>query len=161
MENCNEIFLNEVTHVEIVRAADCSLPIPFNIGELTEMNGCEIGAAVMTIDVTDGTGDGTILSAPVLKTTEKPQAAGYLRQHDLQIPVGYGYEEIRRKKGLLAGIDFHAILRTQAGTEFLLYALPNTSAVSVEDQLGTEQKQTVKVSMMSMSNMVRIARRHE
>ena len=157
MDNCNEIFLNEVTHIELVPAGNCTMPIPFNGGELVTMNDCIIGSATMTLDVSDG---GTAqMTAPTLKTTEKPQAAGYLRSHDLQIPIQYGYDDVRQAKGKLAGVDFHAVLRTLAGSEFLLYALPNTSSVSVEDQFGGEQKQTVKVSIQSMSNMIKITRK--
>lgn len=156
MENCNEIFLNEVTHVELVKASVCSIPIPVNVGEIVTMNGCTIGTPTMTLDVNDG---GTAqMTAPTLKTTEKPQVAGYMRTHDLQIPIQIGYDDVRQAKGLLAGLDFYVIMRTLAGTEFLLYSLPNTSSVSVEDQFGGESKQTVKVSLQSLSNMIRIAR---
>lgn len=158
MENCNEIFLNDVTHVELVPTSRCTMPVPFNVSELTEMINCSIGEPEMVIDVNDGY-TGQMKGAPTLKTQEKAQSAGYLRNHDLQIPIQYGYDDIRAAKGALAGIDFHAILRTIAGTEFLLYALPNTSTVSVEDQFGSEAKQTVKVSISSMSNMIKIIRR--
>lgn len=159
MENCKELFLNEVTHVELVLASSCSMPVPFGVGELTSMENCTIGSATMVVDVNESGADGVMRSAPTLKTTEKPQAAGYLRSHDLQIPIFDGYEEIRQKKGTLAGKDFHVIMKTQTGTEFLLYGLPNTSIVSVEDQFGGESKQTVKVSLQSMSNMIKITRK--
>lgn len=160
MENCSEIFLSEVTHIELVKASACSLPVPFNVPEIVTMNSCVIGTPLMTLDVNDSASGITAqMNAPTLKTQGKTQASGYLRNHDLQIPVQYGYEEVREAKGLLAGVDFYAVLRTVAGTEFLLYALPNTSSVSVEDQFGGEQKQTVKVSMQSLSNMIRITRR--
>lgn len=159
MENCNEIFLSEVTHVELVKASRCSFPIPFNVGEITEMSGCSIGTPTMVLDVADDEADGQ-MTAPTLKTQDKPAAAGYIRNHDLQVPVIYDYDDVREARGGLAGYDFHAILRTAAGTEFLLYAVPNASTVSVEDQFGSaEPKQTVKVSIQSMSNMIKITRR--
>jgi hypothetical protein len=95
-------------------------------------------------------------SAPTLKVTEKPQAAGYLRQHDLTIPTRGDYEKVRQARGRLAGVDFHVVLRTLAGTRFLLYSPPNSSTVSVEDQFGQDSKQTVKVSLQSMSSMIRL-----
>lgn len=159
MENCNEIFLSEVTHVELVPASRCSFPIPFNVGEITEMDGCTIGSPEMELDVSDDDADGQ-MTAPTLKTQEKPAAAGNLRNHDLQVPVIFGYDDVREARGNLLGRDFHAILRTSAGTEFLLYAVPNASIVSVEDQFGSsDPKQTVKVSLQSMSNMIKITRR--
>lgn len=158
MENCNEIFLEEIVRVELIPTASCSMPIPFNVGELTTMTGCQIGTSSMTLDVKEGT-TGQIQPSPSLKTSEKPQGAGYLRQHDLQVPIQYGYNEVRAAKGTLAGVDFHVVLRTAAGNEYLLYALPNTSTISVDDQMGAESKQTVKVSLQSLSNIIKITRR--
>ena len=37
--NCNETFLSEVTHVELVTAASCSIPVPPNAIALTELAG--------------------------------------------------------------------------------------------------------------------------
>lgn len=158
MENCFEIFLNEVTHIELVQASVCTLPIPFCVGEITQMNNCTIGEATMVVDISSTSADGLLQSAPTLNTQEKPQAAGYLRNHDLQIPIKDGYDTIRQKRGSLAGRDFYVVLRMLSGSEFLLYSLPNTSTVSVEDQVGSESKQTVKVSLQSLSNMIKITR---
>lgn len=158
MENCNEIFLSEVTNVELVLDSACEFPVPFNVGERSAMSGCTLGGAVMSFGV-NGSGVTAMMDTPTLKTQEKAQAAGRIRTHDLQIPVKYGYDETRSAKGSLAGRDFHAVLRTVAGTEFLLYSLPNTSSVTVEDQFGGEPKQTVKVSLQSLSNMIKITRK--
>lgn len=159
MEQCEELFLNEVTHVELVPTSVCALPVPFSVGEQTVMEDCTIGTAAMVIDWKHEGADGEMLPPASLKTAEKPQKAGYVRQHDLQVPIRYGYETIRKKRGILCGVDFHVILRTLYGTEFLLYALPNSSMVSVEDQFGGDSKQTVRISLKSMSNMIRITRK--
>lgn len=154
---CNEMFLNEVTRVELIPASGCSIPVPFNAGSVTSIANCVIGQAVMVIDVNEVADYAGVLdSAPTLKTTEKPQTAGYLRQHDLTIPTRGDYEKVRQSRGRLAGVDFHVVLRTLAGTRFLLYSLPNSSTVSVEDQFGQDSKQTVKVSLQSMSSMIRL-----
>lgn len=167
---CEELFLNELVHVELVPMKVCDMAVPFNVGEVTETAGkkkitvsgqeqivSRIGTPSMVIDatVTDKT-TGRLVSPPTLKTTEKPDRAGYIRQHDLQIPTEGGYEDIRKKRGELAGVDFNVVLEMRSGTRFLLYALPNSSTVSVEDQFGGESKQTVKVSLQSMSNMIRL-----
>ena len=154
--DCEELFLNEIVHVELVAAAGCNFSVPFNVGEQTKMSGTT-GTAQMVFDVNESTSNTSVLdSAPSLKTSEKPQAAGYLRTHELTIPARGNYNKVREAKAALAGVDFNVVLRTAAGTRFLLYALPNTSMVSVEDQMGAESKQTVKVSIESMSNMIEL-----
>ena len=166
---CEELFLNELVHVELVPMSNCDLLVPFNVGEVTQTAGkkkitvsgqeqivSRIGTAVMVIDATATDATGRLVSPPTLKTTEKPDRAGYIRQHDLQIPTEGGYEDIRKKRGELAGVDFNVVLEMRSGSRFLLYALPNSSTVAVEDQFSGEGKQTVKVSLQSMSNMIRL-----
>lgn len=169
---CEELFLNELVRVELVPASKAELLVPFNVGEVTSTAGLKeeddpdkpgkkrivsrVGTAVMVIDATATDATGRLVSPPTLKTSEKPDKAGYIRQHDLQIPTEGGYEDIRKKRGELAGVDFNVVLEMRSGTRFLLYALPNSSTVSVEDQFGGESKQTVKVSLQSMSNMIKL-----
>ena len=169
MTECEELFLNELVHVELVPMKNCDMAVPFNVGEVTEtaamkketVSGEEktvsrIGSALMVIDATATDATGRLVSPPTLKTTEKPDRAGYIRQHDLQIPVEGDYDGIREARGKLAGVDFNVVLGMRSGSRFLLYALPNSSTVAVEDQFSGEAKQTVKVSLQSMSNMIRL-----
>lgn len=153
--NCNETFLNEVTHVELIPASACTIPVPPMANSVTELNGCTFGTAAMVIDINDNYA-GTMDSAPTLKTTEKAQAAGFLRQHELSVPVRGDFVKVRQAQLTIEGIDFHVVLQTADGTRFLLYSLPNTARATVEEQFAQEQKQTVKVSMQSMSNMIRL-----
>lgn len=154
--DCNEIFLSEVTHVELVAASACSIPVPPNAKAVTEMSGCSIGAATMVVDVVyHDSYTGVLDSAPTLKSSQKDQAVGRLRQHDLTLNVRYNYNKVRKAVDALQGVDFHVILRTADGTRYLLYGLQNTSRVTVEDQFGSsEPKQTVKASLQSLSNMI-------
>ena len=169
MTECEELFLNELVHVELVPMKNCDMAVPFNVGEVTEtaamkketVSGEEktvsrIGSALMVIDATATDATGRLVSPPTLKTTEKSDRAGYIRQHDLQIPVEGDYDGIREARGKLAGVDFNVVLGMRSGSRFLLYALPNSSTVAVEDQFSGEAKQTVKVSLQSMSNMIRL-----
>ena len=164
---CEELFLNELVRAELVPMSNCDLLLPFNVGEVTQTAGkkkitvsgqeqivSRIGTPTMVIDATATDATGRLVSPPTLKTSEKPDRAGYIRQHDLQIPTEGGYEDIRKKRGELAGVDFNVVLEMRSGSRFLLYALPNSSTVAVEDQFSGECKQTVKVSLQSMSNMI-------
>lgn len=159
MDKCNELFLSEICHVELVPAARCIIAVPCNADPQTEIDGCNIGTSEMTADVNDDANfTGVLDASPVMRTIPKTDISGFLRQHDLTIPTMGEYIDFRKASDRLAGIDFHVILKTTAGTEFLLYALPNTSTVSVEEQFGGDSKQTVKVSLKSMSNMIKITR---
>ena len=156
--DCNEIFLNEVTHVELVKANACTISVPSNACPVTQLANCTIGAATMVVDTIDNDSyTGVLDSAPTLKSSQKDQVAGRLRQHDLTLNVRYNYNKVRKAVDELQGVDFYVLLRTTDGSRYLLYALPNSSRVTVEDQFGSaEPKQTVKVSLQSLSNMVQL-----
>ena len=156
--DCNEIFLNEVTHVELVKASACTIPVPSNACPVTQLANCTIGTATMVIDSNDNDSyTGVLDSAPTLKSSQKDQMVGRLRQHDLTFTVRYNYNKVRKAVDALQGVDFYVVLRTADGSRYLLYALPNTSKVTVDDQFGSaEPKQTVKVSLQSLSNMIQL-----
>ena len=156
--DCNEIFLNEVTHVELVAASACTIPVPSNAKAVTELSGCTIGTPTMVVDSNDNDSyTGVLDSAPTLKSSQKDQVGGRLRQHDLTLTVRYNYNKVRKAVDALQGVYFYVILRTADGTRYLLYSLQNTSKVTVEDQFGSaEPKQTVKVSLQSLSNMIQL-----
>ncbi len=156
MESCNERFLSGIAHIELVLANVCTMPIPFGVDELVEMDNCVVGTPSMVFDVSSGA---IQMSTPSLKTTPNTDVAGYLREHDLQIPIESGYMEARAAKGGLNGKDFYAVLRTFEGTEYLLYSLPCSSVLSIDDQVGAEPKQTAKVRIISLSNMIKITRK--
>ena len=155
--DCNEIFLNEVTHVELVAASACTIPVPSNAKAVTELSGCTIGTPSLVVDSNDNDSyTGLLDSAPTLKSSQKDQTIGRLRQHDLTLQVRYN-NKVKKAVDALQGTDFYVILRTAGGTRYLLYSLQNTSKVTVEDQFGSaDPKQTVKVSLQSLSNMIQL-----
>ena len=155
--DCNEIFLNEVTHVELVAASACTIPVPSNAKAVTELSGCTIGTPSLVVDSNDNDSyTGLLDSAPTLKSSQKDQTIGRLRQHDLTLQVRYN-NKVKKAVDALQGTDFYVILRTAGGTRYLLYSLQNTSKVTVEDQFGSAvPKQTVKVSLQSLSNMIQL-----
>lgn len=155
--NCNETFLSEVTHVELVTAASCSIPVPPNAIALTELAGCTVGTPSLVVDTTDDDSyTGLMESAPTLKPSMKAQAGGRIRQHDLSVPVRIN-NKVRQAVDALQGVDFHVVLRTQDGTRYLLYSLPGSPAVSIDGQFGgADPKMTLKVSLQSLSGMIQM-----
>lgn len=164
IQNCNEQILDDVVRVDVVLASLCDLPVPFNV-RLTEMASTKvvegqtvdrIGAPGLSIayNVQDGD-DGEMESAPTLKQTDKQQAAGIVVAHDLQVPVTAGFEATRVAVEGLQTRHFHVVLTTQDGTRYLLYSLPNTSLLLLDEQ-DLNQKATVKLTLQSMSHVVRL-----
>ena len=94
-------------------------------------------------------------SAPYLKQTEKQQAAGIVVTHDLQVPVTAGFEATRIAVEGLQTRHFHVVLTTDDGVRYLLYSLPQSSLLLLDEQ-DVNQKATVKVTLQSMSHVIRL-----
>lgn len=164
IQNCNEQLLDDVVRVDLVLASECKIGIPFQIAK-TDMPGTRvvngspvdiIGAPGLSLayNVQDGD-DGEIDSAPYLKQTEKQQAAGIVVTHDLQVPVTAGFEATRIAVEGLQTRHFHVVLTTQDGVRYLLYSLPNTSLLLLDEQ-DVNRTATVKVTLQSMSHVIRL-----
>ena len=164
IQNCNEQLLDDVVRVDLVLASECKIDIPFQIA-LTEMAGTKvvggsptdiIGAPGLSLayNVQDGD-DGEIDSAPVLKQTDKQVASGIVVSHDLQVPVSAGFEATRIAVKGLQTRHFHVVLTTQDGVRYLLYSLPNTSLLLLDEQ-DVNRTATVKVTLQSMSHIIRL-----
>lgn len=164
IQNCNEQLLDDVVRVDLVLASECKIGIPFQIAK-TDMPGTRvvngspvdiIGAPGLSLayNVQDGD-DGEIDSAPYLKQTEKQQAAGIVVTHDLQVPVTAGFEATRIAVEGLQTRHFHVVLTTDDGVRYLLYSLPQSSLLLLDEQ-DVNQKATVKVTLQSMSHVIRL-----
>ena len=164
-QNCLEQILNDVVRVDLVPSDLCDLAVPFSVSGLTTMAGTKqqggqtvdrIGAAALSLaySVQDGD-DGEIDSAPVLKQSEKQQAAGYVVTHDLQVPVSAFFQATREAVAALQGKDFHAVLTTGDGVRYLCYSVPNASSVTLEEQ-GVNSSSTVRVQLQSMSHVIEL-----
>ena len=164
IQNCNEQLLDDVVRVDLVLASECKIGIPFQIAK-TDMPGTRVvnGSPVdiigapglsLTYNVQDGD-DGEIDSAPVLKQTDKQVAAGIVVTHDLQVPVTAGFEATRIAVEGLQTRHFHVVLTTQDGVRYLLYSLPNTSLLLLDEQ-DVNRTATVKVTLQSMSHVIRL-----
>ena len=164
IQNCNEQLLDDVVRVDLVLASECKIDIPFQIAK-TDMPGTRvvngspvdiIGAPGLSLayNVEDGD-DGEIDSAPVLKQTDKQVAAGIVVTHDLQVPVTAGFEATKTAVIGLQMRHFHVVLTTQDGVRYLLYSLPNTSLLLLDEQ-DVNRTATVKVTLQSMSHVIRL-----
>jgi len=164
IQNCNEQILDDVVRVDVVLASLCDLEVPFRVS-VTEMSGTKVvsGQTVdrigtpglsLAYNVQDGD-DGEIENAPSLKQSEKQQAVGIVVSHDLQVPVTAGFEATKEAVRGLQTRHFHVVLTTADGTRYLLYSRPCTSLLLLDEQ-DVNQQVTVKVTLQSMSHVIRL-----
>lgn len=154
-QNCNEQFLNDIIKVELVLASACAFSIPFSIPGISTIGGT-VGSASLKVAASAQEGDdGEYEQQPVLKQQDKREAAGTLVQHSMQVAVTAGHADVRSKVAALQYKNFNVVLTTQDGLRYLIYSLPATSQVMIDEQ-GVDDTLTLKITSQSLNHIIRI-----
>ena len=165
VQNCYEQFLDDIVKVQLVLASTCDMAIPFQVSGIDVMAGNKtigggtadrIGPAVVSIayDTTEAE-QGELLQAPTLKQQDKRVAAGITVEHSLEVPVVTDSRELRTAVESCQLQDVHVVLHTAAGDRYLLYAVPGSSSVLLDEQ-DVAQQFTLKVQLTSMSHVIKL-----
>ena len=165
VQNCYEQFLDDIVKVQLVQASTCDMAIPFQVSGIDVMAGTKtigggtadrIGPAVVSIayDTTEAE-QGELLQAPTLKQQDKRVAAGITVEHSLEVPIVTDNRELRTAVESCQLQDVHVVLHTAAGDRYLLYAVPGSSSVLLDEQ-DVAQQFTLKVQLTSMSHVIKL-----
>ena len=84
------------------------------------------------------------------------QAAGNLFTHDLQMSLNLIPSASRAAHNFLVGKDFDILYTHADGSQTLSYGLPNASILDIEDKLDNNPTMTLKVKLLSLSNVIPI-----
>jgi len=82
-------------------------------------------------------------------------AAGITVEHSLEVPVVTDNRELRTAVESCQLQDVHVVLHTAAGDRYLLYAVPGSSSVLLDEQ-DVAQQFSLKVQLTSMSHVIKL-----
>ena len=156
MNDCKEILLEDIVEVSFYLASNVSCSVPFGVPGVDDMSVSISGNPVLTISVTGGDDVDAVMETPSLKVSEKREATGLVRSHDLQINVEQGFDAVKQAADGLSGADIAAVLKDYDGNRYMLHALPNTSLYSYEDGRGSLHTGKVRFTAQSLSHLVKI-----
>lgn len=156
MNDCKEILLEDIVEVSFYLASNVSCSVPFGVPGVDDMSATISGNPVLTISVTGGDDVDAVMETPSLKVSEKREATGLVRSHDLQINVEQGFDAVKQAADGLSGADIAAVLKDYDGNRYMIHALPNTSLYSYEDGRGSLHTGKVRFTAQSLSHLVKI-----
>ena len=156
MNDCKEILLEDIVEVSFYLASNVSCSVPFGVPGVDDMSVSISGNPVLTISVTGGDDVDAVMETPSLKVSEKREATGLVRSHDLQINVEQGFDAVKQAADGLSGADIAAVLKDYDGNRYMIHALPNTSLYSYEDGRGSLHTGKVRFTAQSLSHLVKI-----
>lgn len=157
MENCNELILRNIVRIEVYPSSQCTFTVPPQVVAHTFAEGSyTLGTPSIAVAFSYTDDDAEMSELPTLKITNERQQAGNTYKYDLQIPVSMGQDAVQQAVDALQGVDFNVVYHFPDGTKKVSYGLPNASICDVEDNYSSSSSSTVKITLVSMSNLIEL-----
>lgn len=155
IELCQELSDLDIVKVQLIPHTGTQMSVPFQIPDIATLGGTLATAAITLMLTDDGTPD-AIFSGQnsTIKVTAAREAAGLVRTHALTAQITRGFDTVRSKEAILQGNDYHLLLTNAAGQRYFSYGLPNTTQLSIDEQMGSSSQLTFKLQLKSMSGLI-------
>lgn len=154
-QECRETFLDGVIDAYFYPMEGTSLPVPFNVGQILQINDCSFAAPVLHVATTGE--DYVIADSITAKVTPEIAGNGTVYTFDISANITEGGENVREAYKNMRGNDYYVVLRKQDGSYYLCYTLPNTFVMrnTVTVSMSEEQR-TMSVGLKAMSEFIPI-----
>lgn len=155
---CSELRTSEIVRVAFYLASRSNIPVP----RKTVCEGVTIatpftGNPVLTLALSPAAdNEAQLQNTPSLKVTNARQPSGNIFTHDLQLLLNLVPDAVRAAHNTLIGQDFDILYTYADGSQALSYSLPNASQLDIEDKLDTTPSMTLKVKLLSLSDIIPI-----
>jgi len=156
-ESCRELFLDGVTDAYLYAVQDSTLPIPFSVQRVVQMNGCKFAGEGLHLALSEGSGNYVVAESITAKQTSQEAGNGTVFTFEISATINAGSENIPEIGKNMRGKDYYIVLRKQDDSLYLCYTLPNTFALatSVTNQSNAESR-TVTATCKAMSEFIPI-----
>ncbi len=156
-DNCKEVFLEGITDVYIYSTKSSSIPVPFSVAQVLNINNCVFYDALLHI----ATQGGTPVVAETLTAKSTTSKTGYGTMFSLEISatITDGKENVRetQRKIAIEENDCYIVLRREDGQMYLCYTLPNTFSINATTNISqTEEQMSLTTSCKSLSDFIPI-----
>lgn len=156
-DNCKEFFLAGITDVYIYPTKSSSIPVPFSVAQILNINNCIFPDALLHIATQDG--KPVVAQALTAKSTPGKMGCGSVFSLEISATITDGKENVRetQRKIAIEGDDYYIVLCREDGQLFLCYTLPNTFSFKANTSLSqSEEQMSLSISCKSMSDFISI-----
>lgn len=155
-EKCLETFLDGVSDLYLYTPKETVLPIPFNVGQLTEMNKCQL-PKTLALHISTIENEDIVASSFTAKSSSSKATLGLLYTYDISVNVEKGYKKVPDIVKNVAHADFYVVLRRYDGSLLLCYTMPGTfSSNSVSSCSQTATEATISIKAQALSDFIKM-----
>lgn len=155
-DSCRELFLDGVTDAYFYAVRESSVPIPFSIPMILQINGCPFAGEALHVATSEG--DNYIISDSITaKQTSSEGGNGTIFKFEITANISDGKENIPEIIKKMHGKDYYIVLRKQDDTIYLCHTLPGTFSItdSVTAQNDAETR-SITAICQAMSEFIPI-----
>ena len=156
-DSCRELFLDGVTDAYFYVVRDSSVPIPFSIPMLVQINGCHFAGEALHIATSEGN-NYVISDSITAKETSSEGGNGTVFKFEITANISDGKANIPEIIKNMHGKDYYIVLRKQDDSLYLCYTLPGTFGIttSATAQIDGETV-SVTATCQAMSEFIPIS----
>lgn len=155
-DSCRELFLDGVTDAYFYAVRDSSVPIPFSIPMILQINGCKFAGEALHVATSEGN-NYVISDGITAKQTSSEGGNGTVFKFEITANIRDGKENIPEIIKKMHGKDYYIVLRKQDDTIYLCHTLPGTFSItdSVTAQNDAETR-SIAATCQAMSEFIPI-----
>lgn len=153
--SCREIILDDVVRIDIYPDTELATAVPRTLPFVQSIADMTLGTPLLTLALSNP-GGVEYDTAPTVKLTEKTDSNGRSFAHELSVNITGDIYNVRKAERTLGRDDCAVVYTLADGRRLCSLPLPNTSQLTVEENLGSASASTLKVQLTSMSALVQI-----
>lgn len=155
-DSCRELFLDGVTDAYLYAVRDSSVPIPFSIPLILNMNGCKFAGEALHLATSEG--DNYVISDSITaKETSSDGGNGTVFKFEITANISDGKANMSEIIKNMHGKDYYIVLRKQDDSLYLCHTIPGTFSIapSVTIQMDAESR-SITATCQAMSEFIPI-----
>lgn len=155
-DSCRELFLDGVTDAYFYAVFESSVPIPFSIPMILQINGCKFAGEALHVATSEGN-NYVISDGITAKQTSSEGGNGTVFKFEIAANISDGKANISEIIKNMHGKDYYIVLRKQDDTIYLCHTLPGTFSItdSVTAQNDAETR-SITATCQAMSEFIPI-----
>lgn len=155
-DSCRELFLDGVTDAYFYDIRESSVPIPFSLPMLLQINGCHFAGEALHIATSEG--DNYVISDSLTaKETSSEGGNGTVFKFEITANISDGKANMPEIIKNMHGKDYYIVLRKQDDSLYLCHTIPGTFSItpSVTVQNDAESR-SITATCQAMSEFIPI-----
>ena len=166
LELCEELLDADICRVDFIPRSGTVIPVPFAVPNIAELKGswpnpsplpsgwCSFAQPMLSLHRQPGSDIDATISSAQHKVNPSRKAMGIVKSHQTVVEIERGVMDVKRKLNTLENTEFHVLITTYAGRQYLAYSGPNSPKFALSEADSDTHKWQITAELESMSSTI-------